>query len=77
MTKIEQLTQEAELLTETQIGDLIELARHMRQRAAYYGAPAEVHASIERGLAELKAGQGVPSSKVYADLDAHIRKPRR
>ena len=25
MTKIEQLTQEAELLTETQIGDLIEL----------------------------------------------------
>ena len=68
MSKIEQLTQAATALSEDQIDDLIGYAKYVAGRPLYYSAPADVLASVERGLAEHAAGTTASARDAFACL---------
>ena len=76
MTKIEQLTQTATALTDDQIDGLIAYAAYLAGEPFYYSAPAEVLASIERGLADHAAGRVADGETLFADTARRIANAR-
>ena len=72
MTKIEQLTEAATVLSDEQIDGLIGYARYLAGRPLYYTAPADLLASIERGLTEHAAGDSFPARDAFHRLQRKI-----
>ena len=72
MSKIDQLAKTAAALSEEQIDGLIAYAAYLAGQPLYYSAPAEVLASIERGLAEHARGVTNPAADTFARLQAKI-----
>jgi predicted transcriptional regulator len=68
MSKSEQLRSKAAGLTDTQLDDLIAVARYLKSESFLTSAPAEVLASIDRGIAEAAAGRTKPGPEVLARL---------
>ena len=68
MTKIEQLTAAASALTDKQIDCLIEQANYLAGEPYLRSASPELLASIERGLAEHRAGNTMPAEEVFERL---------
>jgi predicted transcriptional regulator len=72
MTTLELLTKEASQLPPERMGDLLDIARHMREPAQYYSMPQAAHDALQQGLSDYAAGKTLPARDVYAALDAHI-----
>ena len=72
MTKMEQLTRTAAVLSDEHIDGLIAYAAYLAGQPLYYAAPPEVHASIDRGLAQHAHGNTVPASTAFDRLQAKI-----
>ena len=70
MTKTEQLTAVAERLSEEQIDALLDFAQSMAGRPFYETAPPEALASLERGLAQIAAGEVVELGELDKRLKA-------
>ena len=70
MTKIEQITREAQALSEFQQEAALEFIRAMKDQAFFYSAPPEAHASIVRGLAEADSGTTMGFEEVERRLTA-------
>ena len=64
MTKIEQLTQTAATLSDEQIDGLIAHAAYLAGQPLFYSAPADVLASIARGLAQHARGDTRLQAKI-------------
>ena len=75
MTKSEQLAAVAQRLTEEQIDSLLEFAESMAGQSFYDRAPPEALASLERGLAQIAAGEVVGLDELDKRLKA-AAKPR-
>lgn len=76
MTKIEQLTQTAATLADEQLDGLIAYAAYLAGDPLYYTAPADVLASIERGLNEHRSGQTRLATDALGSLRAKALTPR-
>ena len=76
MTKIEQLAQTATALGDDQLDGLIAYATYLVGEPLYYSAPADVLASIERGLAQHRSGDTHPAADVFTRLQTEIATPR-
>jgi predicted transcriptional regulator len=70
MTKFERLHAEAASLSDAQIEDLIAVARYLKSVVFRDAAPAEVLASIDRGIADAEAGRTKPGTEALARLRA-------
>jgi hypothetical protein len=70
MTKTEQLAAVARRLTEEQIDALLDFAQSMAGRSFYDDAPPEALASLERGLAQIAAGEVVELDELDRRLKA-------
>ena len=77
MTKIEKFAEAAAQLSEEQIDGLLDHMRRLATRPVYDSAPAEVRASIERGIAERDAGLGQPFEDVMSEIQAKIDSAHR
>ena len=73
MNKIEELTSTAAKLAPEQIEALLQLARSMHGPAAFYSAPADVLAALDRGLAEIAAGKTVDGNDVLDRIDRKLK----
>ena len=76
MTKIEQLAQTATALGDDQLDGLIAYATYLVGEPLYYSAPADVLASIERGLVQHRSGGTHLAADVFARLQTKIAAPR-
>lgn len=61
---------EAGLLDDEQIDRVISFARFLRREPAFFSAPPEALASIDRGLAELDRGEKVGVEELARRLKA-------
>lgn len=73
MTKVDQLAAAAEALSDDQLDALIDIAKGMKDKPFYYTAPPEALALLDRGLAEIAAGQTIPGEEVFARIDKRLK----
>jgi len=59
MTKVEQISREAEGLSDEQLNATLDFIRTMKRDPFFYSAPIEALESIERGREEIARGEGV------------------
>jgi hypothetical protein len=72
MTKIETITRTAKLLSDEQLDGVLAYVRALTGDPVYFTAPADVRASIDRGLVERDAGLGSPARDAFDRLQAKI-----
>ena len=72
MTKHQQLSEAAQVLTEDQIDGLIAYARYMRNEPVYSTASADLLRSLERCLADAAAGRVTPANAVFKRIDEKL-----
>ena len=76
MTKIEQLAQTATALADDQLDGLIAYATYLAGEPLFRSAPADVLASIEKGLNQYRSGDTHPAANIFAHLQSKITTPR-
>lgn len=76
MTKLERLTEAAASLDEDQIDGLIAYATYLAGASFYETAPAEVRASIQRGIDDMAAGRVVDGEALHKAIAARIAAAR-
>lgn len=72
MGKVEHLARVVGQLSDEQLDSVIAFASSLTEPSVYEKAPPEVHASIERGLADLEAGRTVTLDALMSELSARI-----
>lgn len=77
MTKLEQLTCAAASLSDEELEELLAHVRYLSSGTLLDTAPAEVQASIERGIEEHESGRALPAADVFARLQDKIDSARK
>ena len=72
MTRLEQLTATAKALSAQQLDGLLQFADYLATEPFIHRAPADVLASIERGLADHAAGRTRDAEHVLSELQERI-----
>ena len=70
MTKVEQLTNVANTLSNDQLDGLIAYTHHLSSEPFYTSAPKEVLASIDRGIDDADAGRVVSRTTLLERIHA-------
>lgn len=72
MTRIEQLADIADTLTDEQFNGLMSFARSLHHDPYYDTASNDALDSLERGLADAAAGRFVTADDAFREIDAKI-----
>jgi predicted transcriptional regulator len=72
MTKIEKLTQAATALSDEQLDGLLAYVRSLASEPFYNSAPPEALASLDRGLADARAGRVIDGDEAFKASAARI-----
>jgi predicted transcriptional regulator len=71
--KTELIVREAATLSEDQQAAALDFIRALKREPYYYSASAEALAALDKGLEEIRAGQGMAGEDVFASIDKRLR----
>jgi predicted transcriptional regulator len=71
--KTEQIVREAASLTDEQQAAALDFIQAMKREPFYYSAPPEAVAALDKGLAEIAAGETVDGEDVFAAIDNRLK----
>jgi predicted transcriptional regulator len=77
MTKLEKLTQAATALSDDQLDGVLSYVQSLSSEPFYNSAPPEALASIERGLADARAGRVIDGEEAFKASAARIAAAHR
>lgn len=77
MTKVEQISREAEALSDYQLEAALEFIRAMKCDPFFFDAPPEALASIERGREQLSRGETISLDELSQRLKRAATPPER
>ena len=73
MTRTEQIVHEAAALSEDQQAAALDFIRALKRAPYFYSASPEALAALDRGLAEIEAGQVITGEDVFAGIDRRLK----
>jgi hypothetical protein len=73
MTRTEQIVREAASLSEDQQEAALDFIRALKRVPYFYSVPPEAVAALDRGLAEIEAGQTIAGEDVFSSIDSRLK----
>lgn len=73
MTRTEQIVREAAALSEDQQDAALDFIRALKRDPYYHSASPEALAALDRGLAEIAAGQTIAGEDVFDSIDRRLK----